>query len=295
MRIIGSSLEVCFVIALSPALGQEPVPKVPISTQLTLNASEPIQHPVINSVLLMYCKQTQMKGTGFLLSDATVVTAAHVFCGCSIENMEAWTTLGEHVTFSKFAHDDDRDIVALRPSQALQGGLELAPDSTVKIAERVNTWGFPLIYNGPAPLISVGYVSGYYKASPPVDACNAPRPDRSLQVTHLVVNGAFNPGNSGGPLFIFGQNKVVGLVIWKSIAFSDNVKVAVDGFTHPRTSLSGNFSQTMPDGTTRGITDQEMIGIVLGEFYNKVQVDIGEAVAVSEVRAFLKKHAGELK
>jgi S1-C subfamily serine protease len=94
----------------------------------------------------------------------------------------------------------------------LQGGLELAPDSTVKIAEGVNTWGFPLIYNGPAPIISVGYVSGYYKASPPVDACDVPRTDRSFQVTHLVVNGAFNPGNSGAPLFLFGQNKVVGLV-----------------------------------------------------------------------------------
>ena len=112
---------------------------------------------------------------------------------------------------------------------------------------------------------------------------------------HLVVNGAFNPGNSGAPLFLFGQNKAVGLVIWKNIAFSDNVKNAVNGFINARTSLSGNFLLTMPDGTTQSITDQQMIGIVLGEFYDRVQVDIGEAVAVSEVRAFLKKHATELK
>jgi len=38
-----------------------------------------------------------------------------------------------------------------------------------------------------------------------------------------------------------------------------------------------------------------MIGLVLGEFYNRIQVDIGEAVAVSEVRCFLKSHAKELK
>ena len=144
----------------------------------------------------------------------------------------------------------------------MKGGLELALDSTVKIAERVNTWGFPLIYNGPAPIISVGYVSGYYKARPPVDACDVPRTDRSFQVMHLVVNGAFNPGNSGAPLFLFGQNKAVGLVIWKNIAFSDNVKNAVNGFINARTSLSGNFLLTMPDGTTQSITDQQMIGIV---------------------------------
>jgi S1-C subfamily serine protease len=209
--------------------------------------------------------------------------------------MEAWTTLGQHVTFAKFAHDDDRDIAALRPMQALHGGLELAPDKVVEVAERVNTWGFPLIYNGPAPLISVGYVSGYYKTSPAVDACDVPRTDRSLQVTHVVVNGAFNPGNSGGPLFVFGENKVIGLVIWKKIAFSDNVRVAVDGLSNARNTIGGNFSETMPDGTTRNISDQRMIGLVLGEFYNRVQVDIGEAVAVSELRAFLKSHASELQ
>jgi hypothetical protein len=84
-----------------------------------------------------------------------------------------------------------------------------------------------------------------------------------------------------------------GLLIWKNIAFSDNVKNAVKGSINA--SLSGNFSLTMPDGTTQSITDQQMIGIVLGEFYNRVQVDIGEAVAVSEVRAFLKKRVTELK
>jgi S1-C subfamily serine protease len=295
MKTIVASLVISLWISLLPAFGQEQAPKVPVSTQLTLDASAPVQRPAINSVLLMHCKKTKMKGTGFALSDGTVVTAAHVFCGCGKDEMEAWTTLGQHITFAKFVHDDDRDIAALRPTQALQGGLELAPDKTVEVAERVNTWGFPLIYNGPAPLISVGYVSGYYKASSQVDACDAPRSDQSVQVTHIVVNGAFNPGNSGGPLFAFGQNKVVGLVIWKKIAFSDTVRVAVDGFSNARNVMAGNFSETMPDGTIRSISDQRMIGLVLGEFYNRVQVDIGEAIAVSEVRAFLNKHATELK
>jgi len=37
-----------------------------------------------------------------------------------------------------------------------------------------------------------------------------------------------------------------------------------------------------------------MIARVLEEFYNKVQVNIGEAVSVSELRTFLKEHAREL-
>jgi S1-C subfamily serine protease len=295
MKTVAATLAISLGISLFPALEQEQAPKIPVSTQLTLDASAPVQRPAINSVLLMHCKKTQMKGTGFALSDGSVVTAAHVLCGCKVEDIVARTTQDRIITFSKLVRDEDRDIAAMRTSEPLHGGLELAPDSTTEIAERVNTWGFPLIYNGPAPLISVGYVSGYYEVHPPVNACDVPETDQTLKVIHVVVNAAFNPGNSGGPLFVFGQNKVVGLVIWKKIAFSDNVRVAVDGFSNARNVIGGNFSETMPDGTTRNISDQRMIGLVLGEFYNRVQVDIGEAVAASEVRKFLKKHTSELK
>jgi S1-C subfamily serine protease len=294
MRVLAAVVTLFLAAFLQPTRAQDQSPKVPVSTQLTLDASAPIQRSAINSVMLVYCKKTSMKGTGFALSSGEVVTAAHVLCGCGLGDITAYDTLGQAVTFTKLAHDDDRDIAALRPAHPLQGGLELASDTTVEVAERVNTWGFPLIYNA-APLISVGYVSGYYESNNKVDACDVPRTDQSPKVTHIVVNGAFNPGNSGGPLFVFGQKKVVGLVIWKRNAFSDNVKAAVDIFNHPRTTMSGNFSMTMPDGTVKAISDQQMIGIVLGEFYNKVQVDIGEAIAVSEVRKFLQTHADELR
>src|SRR6266446_2242958 len=295
MKIVTALLAISLGISVFSVFAQEQAPKIPVSTQLTLDASAPVQRPAINSVLLMYCKKTQTKGTGFALSDGTVVTAAHVLCGCKEEDIVARTTQDRIIAFSKLVRDEDRDIAAMRPSEPLHGGLELAPDSTTEIAERVNTWGFPLIYNGPAPLISVGYVSGYYEVHPQVNACDVPETDQNLKVVHVVVNAAFNPGNSGGPLFVFGQNKVVGLVLWKKVAFSDNVRVAVECFSNTRNAIGGTFSETMPDGTTRGISDQRMIGLVLGEFYNRVQVDIGEAVAVSEVRRFLKKHTSELR
>jgi S1-C subfamily serine protease len=295
MRVVTAVLTLFLSAFLQPARAQEHPPTVPVSTQSTLDASAPVQRSAINSVMLVYCKKTSMKGTGFALADGTVVTAAHVLCGCGLGDITAQDTRGQVITFTKLAHDDDRDIAALKPARPLQGGLELAPDTTVEVAERVNTWGFPLIYNGPAPLISVGYVSGYYESNNKVDACKVPRTDQSPKVTHIVVNGAFNPGNSGGPLFVFGQKKVVGLVIWKMNTLSEFVKDAVDGFSHSNTNSVGNFSIPSPDGKRQPVTDQQMIGIVLGEFYNKVQVDIGEAIAVSEVRKFLKTHADELR
>jgi hypothetical protein len=44
---------------------------------------------------------------------------------------------------------------------------------------------------------------------------------------------------------------------------------------------------TLPDGTTRGVSNEEAVSLVLEEFYNTVQVMIGEAISVSELKDFL--------
>jgi S1-C subfamily serine protease len=300
-----AQLQLCVLVAIftmGPALSaQEPNGRpiseknaqVPVDTQLTIEASAPVQKAPIRSVLYMECKKRGMKGTAFLLSSGVVVTAAHVVCGCSAADVDATTTLSEPIHFSALVRDEDRDIAALVPTSRLSGGLELAPDTSLAVGQQVNTWGFPLIYNGPAPLLSVGYVSGLYEAAES-NFCDPTQNSKKLNFKHIVVNGAFNPGNSGGPLFVFGQNKVVGIVIWKSIAFSNNVKAAIDGFHNPRATLGGTFTETLPDGTTRGVSDSEVMARVLEEFYTKVQVDIGEAVSSSEIRAFVKLYAKEL-
>jgi S1-C subfamily serine protease len=298
-------LRLCILVTLftvSPALfAQEPsgrpIPeknaKVPVDTQLTLDAAAPVQKASIRSVLYLRCAKKGVKGTAFLLSSGVVVTAAHVVCGCTAADVDATSTLSEPIHFSALVRDEDRDIAALLPQARLSGGLELAPDTNLVVGQQVNTWGFPLIYNGPAPLLSVGYVSGLYEAAED-NFCDPTQNSKNHKFKHIVVNGAFNPGNSGGPLFIFGQNKVVGIVIWKSIAFSNQVKVAIDGFHNTRAFTRGTFTETLPDGTARKVSDQEVLSRVLEEFYTKVQVDIGEAVSSSEIRAFLKSHANEL-
>ncbi len=73
----------------------------------------------------------------------------------------------------------------------------MSTDNDVRIGHQVDTWGFPLIYNGPAPLLSVGYVSGLYEAAES-NFCDKTKNSQGLKFKHIVVNGAFNPGNSGG-------------------------------------------------------------------------------------------------
>jgi S1-C subfamily serine protease len=265
----------------------------PVDTQLTIQSSPAVQQQIVRSVLYLKCGKTNMKGTAFLLSTGVIVSAAHIACGCGDRDIMGTTTSGQSVTFSTVVRDEDRDLMAMVPTPPLTGGLELASASLIPISHQVNTWGFPLIYNGPAPLMSVGYVSGYYQA-PEKKACDATKSDPTIAFTHIVVNGAFNPGNSGGPLFEFGQDKVIGVVIWKRIAFTDQVRTAITGFHNPRLSTGGTFNETLPDGTTRGISDQEVLSRVLEEFYEKVQVDIGEAVSVSEIRLFLRANKAKL-
>jgi S1-C subfamily serine protease len=276
-----------------PAAAQQTA-SVPVDTQMTLDAAPTVQKTLVPEVRYLKCPKTSMKGTGFLLSTGVVITAAHVVCGCEAADVVGTIpTTDREESFSSIVRDNDLDIAALIPKEPEHGGLELAGKENVALGQQVNTWGYPLIYNGPAPILSVGYASGYHEV-PEMNVCDSSENSAQLKIKHIIVNAAFNPGNSGGPLFVYGQNKVVGVVVWKSIAFSTDVQAAINGFHHPRASMGGTFTERQPDGTYKGITDEEVIARVLEEFYNKVQVNIGEAVSVSELREFLKDHSNQL-
>jgi hypothetical protein len=272
-----------FFASLGWAQSQETAIGTPTATKWVLDAAGPTQHNLIKSVFLMVCPATQKKGTSFLLTIGVVVTNAHVVRGCTESNLYAVTPLGKRLTFSRLVTDPERDLAVLHPNEKVEGGLELGADSEPSLGHTVSTWGFPLIYNGPAPILSVGYVAGFNAIS---------FPDRIVK--HIIVNGAFNPGNSGGPVFESQDNKVVGIVVWKQVLFSKNVPTIIEGFRHPGVKTEGTFSIAQPDGTFKSVTDQEAIADVLEEFYDTVQVVIGEAISVAELKQFLKEQEKNL-
>jgi hypothetical protein len=74
------------------------------------------------------------------------------------------------------------------------------------------------------------------------------------------------------------------------------VPVAINGLKHPRGGMmTGTFTKTLPDGRVTPVMDSEVVGDVLEEFYNLVQVQIGEAISVSELRAFIDEKKEEIK
>ena len=65
-----------FGIETLPCVGQrsEKPDTIPTAVQWTLDAAGPTQRAAVKSVVLLVCTKTNMKGTGFLLSDGLIVT-----------------------------------------------------------------------------------------------------------------------------------------------------------------------------------------------------------------------------
>lgn len=272
------------LVSARPTHGQTAAPAVPVATQWTLQAVPPAQKTTVKSVLLIECRKAGRKGTAFLLKSGTVVTNFHVVDGCTAEELWARSPMGQTVSFAKMATDDKRDLAILRPSESLEGGLELGPDAEPSPEAKVKTWGFPLSYEGFAPILSMGYVAGYI-----------PRNAGDRTVKHLVVNGAFNPGNSGGPLISEDSNQVVGIVVTKWTLFSPDIETAIYGLNHSPTMTGSAVSQTLPDGTKRSLSNEQVTALALQDFYEVAQVMIGEAISVSELKAFLREKEASLR
>jgi S1-C subfamily serine protease len=255
---------------------------VPTATQWTLDAAGPPQRNAIGSVFLMYCPSTHTKGTGFLLTNGLVVTNHHVVKGCELQQIAARTSSGSEIRFRKMAVDEVVDLALLRPSAPMTGGLELGSDLDPAVGSAVSTWGFPLTFNGPAPLLSVGYVAGFSS-----DGTQA-RP-----VKHVVVNGAFNPGNSGGPLFHSNDNKVIGVVVAKFHLYPSYVKQSIEALANMQSGLI--YTGTDANGHTFQKSEGQVVALVLDQFYKNTQVMIGEAISVSELRAVMESKKDELQ
>ena len=117
-------------------------------------------------------------------------------------------------------------------------------------------------------------------------------------VKHIVVNGAFNPGNSGGPLLLASDNRVIGVVVWRMRIIPEWVQPLITALATGSGSTATSCcvaTITLPDGTKRGLSNDQVNGLVLQQFYDTVQVMIGEATSVSELKSFLKEKEAELK
>jgi len=253
-----------------------------VDARLVLDAAGPEQRQSLTAIYLIACPNVGF-GSGFLLDTGIIVTNAHVVATCTEQTLYGISTTNKHVSFSRVIPDAGRDLALLVPAEKLTGGLKLAAKDNPVPGALVSTWGYPFGYNGISPLLSVGYVSGY-------------REDASTgkPVKHIVVNGAFNHGNSGGPLMISHGNEVIGIVVLTFHFYPPEVKQAIDVLMSQKGFGLMAATLNHPDGSKERVSEAYITAVVLDEFYQKTQVMIGEAVAGSEVAAMIKEHSSEL-
>jgi len=214
-------------------------------------------------------------GTGFLHKSGNIVTADHVVRGCA--NVVVVLPDGKQGQTTTLADDQDHDLALVKPSVPISAQpLSLASNNNFKVGTQVSTWGFPAGYFGLAPLLSVGYLSGIeaYQIRP------------GTIVRKWVVNAAFNGGNSGGPLIQIETGEVFGVVSSKLAPISQESAQILKVLENQKFGMQ--YNGTKADGSPITMSEAQLVGKVLDELRRQVQLVIGQAVLLDDLKSFLR-------
>lgn len=255
---------------------------IPISTKWLLEASEEPNRKAINSVYLIYCPKTQSKGTGFAIKSGQIITNWHVVKNCTATEVIAISSEGKQFKLTALVIDENRDLAILTPELPVSSDLELDTEK-IETETKVQTWGHPLAYNGPSPILSVGYLAGFNDYQKDLS---------SPKVKRYIVNGALNPGNSGGPLFIAGTNKVVGVVVAKHTPITPFLLSALSVLENNKSGFQ--FTATNEKGEKIPFSESQIVAALLQHQRQMTQVMLGEAIVMEELIAFLKENNMEV-
>lgn len=254
--------------------------QLPISTQWLVNSTGQVNTALALSVVLIVCLNTGSKGTGWLCSDQHIVTNEHVVKNAGPNQIIIVFPDGRQVQPINKIEDIDVDLAVLTlPDRVQETPLKIKTDIT-DIGSRVCAWGHPLGYNGPAPILSVGYIAGFsdYK-----------RTQTSPLYKRLVVNAALNPGNSGGPILVWGEDTVCGVAVTKHAPISQSLQSTINALSTNKSGLQ--FSGQDAQGNPISFSESQLVADVLKYFQSMTQVVIGEAVSPLDLVAFLDQNS----
>jgi S1-C subfamily serine protease len=254
---------------------------IPIATQWLLDTAQTNDRIAVTSVFKIWCTKTSELGTGFALDTGYIITDEHVVRKCDAPDLEVISSAGERITVSSLVVDSYRDLAAMTTT-GVQPGLRIEKHSRMNVGSGLSTWGYPFGIDGPAPLWTIGYLSGYnyYKPDPPDPA--------KAGVKHLIVSGAFNPGNSGGPL-IAATGGVVGVVVNKRLfSMTPFLTSAIESMAKNASGVT--FVATDSTGNKTTFVESQLVAELLKYYRDVSQVYIGEAIASEELIDFLDSY-----
>jgi S1-C subfamily serine protease len=177
------------------------------------------------------CAGESWMGSGFVVGEHLVMTAAHMVDGAATITIEADNTV---TSATVVAIDRDNDAALVRTSVAIEARpLELETTAPV-LGESLTVLGFPL------QTFERHLTEGVLSAlDQPVDY-GTPTNHGHIEVQHaLVTDSAINGGNSGGPA-IADDGRVVGLVSGVA-TYTGSEPVNGQGFLSPSHVLAADL------------------------------------------------------
>lgn len=284
MRLKYSQIAFLLIIfyALSPAGKALAHDRLPVAAPMTTDLAGKSGNLAFESVLRILCASKNRSGTGFLHKSGKFITAGHVVEGCTAEEILVVSVHGKLIRVSDIKIDEDLDLALLTLVEKLQvSALSICQNDKISIGAQVSTWGFPSGYKGRASLLSSGYISG-------IDHIKT---KNNKNVGKLVVNAAFNSGNSGGPLIEIENGTVIGVVSSKLAPMPQYIEAALKALKEA--SYGFMFEKTLADGSKESLSQAQVVEIILQYLRSQTQLVIGYAVLVKDLKTFLKLHGIE--
>jgi S1-C subfamily serine protease len=230
-----------------------------------------------SSVVRVICSAEGTGGSGFLHRSGKVISAAHVVAECDRSKVVLIPSSGGRVAVSEIKLDGNLDLALLTPQQTLSGAsLPISSSSALTIGAQVTTWGYPAGYNGPVPLLSVGYLAGEDRV----------KTSAGVSPPRWVVNAAFNGGNSGGPLLDVEHGTVVGVVSSKLAPIPPDIESALEALKTQKAGFT--YTKQHPDGTKETVSEGQVVAEVLRYLRSQTQLVVGHAVKSGDLRNFLQ-------
>lgn len=182
----------------TPSLSAPSTPQETSTGQLSWQEVLERSRASVVQIRTTYCDESYGAGTGFVVGDDLVMTAAHVVMGGRLATVQLDD--GSVATTQLLDLDEATDSALLRVKDPIKASeLTLSPDGP-DVTDEVAAVGYPLSYN--TLMITTGTVSALHIR---VDYADQTVDDAFISSTPT------NPGNSGGPLLDRG-GQVVGLV-----------------------------------------------------------------------------------
>jgi S1-C subfamily serine protease len=276
LRSVISAILLVFSISVTSFPSYAASNEIPTAAPMTTDLAGGSWTTAFPSVFRVLCPAKQSSGTGFLHKSGKIITAFHVVAGCTAQDIVLLGVQGQPFKVTNIVVDDVVDLALLTTAQDIKAPtLAISESDRFVIGSQVSTWGYPAGYGGLAPLLSSGYLSG---------TDNLPGPS-GKPVTRIVVNAAFNSGNSGGPLVEIDANRVIGVVASKLAPLPEHIEMALKALKEAKYGLM--FTKTKPDGTKETISEAQVIEEILQYLRSQTQLVIGHAVSAKDLRAFL--------